>query len=80
MKEKIENVVKIIIKEIIPGLTDIDIHSELNDIPGWSSITYVLFVSKIEEFYSIKLTSDDLFDIETVDDVIVTISRKYNDN
>jgi acyl carrier protein len=76
MKENIENVVKTIIKEIIPDLTEIDIHSEFNDIPGWSSITYVLFVSKIEEFYSMKLTSDDLFDLETVNDVIVTISKK----
>ena len=75
MKNKI---IDIIAKCTCVDSTVIESNIELANIPEWSSIIYVMVIAGIEEEFSVRLTGEELFDVDTVNDLINLVQEKCN--
>jgi len=69
------------LKQIISNAFDCDIEkiddsSGPNCIEGWDSLGHFKLISQIEEKYNIMLTTNDIFKITNVGDII-SILKKY---
>lgn len=74
MKTK-ESILNLIASSINVEVTTLSCQDVLDNIPGWSSIAYVMVIAEIESLFGIKLSGDDLFDVETIDDLIALVDK-----
>lgn len=73
-----DEIISIIAKCACVESCTISTNEKLFEIPEWSSIIYVMVVTCIEEEYQIQLSSDELFDVDTVGDLIDLVKEKCN--
>jgi len=62
--------------------SDIVINSDTsaNDIPEWTSLTYMTLVFEIEQAFGIKIKLKDMMMWQKVGDMVQTINKKLNGN
>ena len=51
-----------------------------NDIPEWTSLTYMNLVFEIERAFGITIKLKDMMSWQKVSDMVRTINKKVNDN
>ena len=67
-----------IVLQCLQNTVELGIRDRLTDIPGWSSIIYVMVIAEIEGRFQIELSSDDLFDVETIGDLVDLIGKNMS--
>lgn len=77
MNTTLLNEIALIIKRLCAIESDyqLDPTIELTNIPEWSSIIYVMLIAETEEKYGIKLSGDDLFDVDTIEDFVNLVNN-----
>ena len=50
-------------------------HEELSNLPGWDSLTQLHFVILVEKSLGIRLTSGQMADCRTVDDLLAIFDK-----
>tara|TARA_B110000259_G_C13787107_1_gene311088 strand:- start:62 stop:304 length:243 start_codon:yes stop_codon:yes gene_type:complete len=78
-KLEIENNLTNVFREVFSN-TSIIISDDLSakDIDGWDSLTHMLLIVEIENFFSIKFKLKDLNKMKNVGDMIKIIETKMN--
>lgn len=71
------NDIKNIIIESLDSQVSLSLNDRLDEIPGWSSIIYVMVISAIESRFCIQLPANDLFDIEDINGLVDLVLRSY---
>lgn len=56
--------------------TEMADETKISDYSEWDSMTHMLFITKLEEAYSIELNGDEIADMKTVADVKRIITSK----
>lgn len=70
-----ESILDLIASSVNVEVTMLSCQDVLENIAGWSSIAYVMVIAEIESLFGIKLSGDDLFDVETIDDLIALVDK-----
>ena len=70
-----ESILKLIATAVNVEVATLSSKDVLENIAGWSSIAYVMVIAEIESSCGIKLSGDDLFDVETIDDLITLVNK-----
>ncbi len=56
----------------------ISLETRFRDIPSWSSLNALIFVSRINEETNILITSGDLSELDKLEDIYTLIKKRKN--
>jgi acyl carrier protein len=60
----------------VVDLIDIDTSTIFVDIPGWDSVNALIIIAMIEEKFEVRLTSSDLEQSKSIEDLYNLIQKK----
>ena len=78
---EIETFLEFTAYEMSIAKNSISLETRFRDIPSWSSLNALIFVSRINEETNILITSGDLSNLDKLEDIFLLIkNRKNGDN
>jgi acyl carrier protein len=75
---KIETFLEFTAYEMSIAKNNISLETRFRDIPSWSSLNALIFVSRINEETNILITSGDLSELDRLEDIYILIKKRKN--
>lgn len=69
MKNKFVNILQLTADELNIPVEQLSLNSKFRDIPKWSSLNALLFISRVNEVTGVLISSKNLSDMVTLGDV-----------
>ena len=71
-----ERILNILAEQLEIDLQKIDVNTPLANVENMDSMQQVIVINKIENEFEISMDFEDLFEIETVEDLILIVNEK----
>lgn len=68
-------IIEIIAKVLEVSVTDVELDTEIGDLPEWDSLHHLMIVKALEREFNIKFSMEDLSDLEDVSDIIALVKE-----
>ena len=68
-------IIDIIAKVLEVSVTDVELDTEIGDLPEWDSLHHLMIVKALEREFNIKFSMEDLSDLEDVSDIIALVKE-----
>jgi len=81
MKEELVGQIQSIFESVL-GHSNFKLEADTtaNDVDGWDSVTHILIITEIENFFNIKFDLMKLLSLENIEDLVNTVDAMLNDN
>lgn len=68
-------IIEIIAKVLEVSIADVELDTEIGDLPEWDSLHHLMIVKALEREFNIKFSMEDLSDLEDVSDIIALVKE-----
>lgn len=73
-----ENFLRFTATELMTPLEKISFETEFRQIPTWSSLNALIYISRINEETNVLISTSDLVKSKTIEDIYQMITNRFN--
>ncbi len=73
-----ENFLRFTATELMASLEKISFETEFRQIPTWSSLNALIYISRINEETGVLISTTDLVRSKTIEDIYQLITQRFN--